>query len=125
MAGTVLERVFDNLSLEVDPFATCRLADGWRLRLPLRDWVTFHFTLSGTGELLLGGGERMALRGGTLAVMPPNVPHAIECGKAQRETGREFIPTVMLYGRVVEHVPITEAELQAVLQSLGVAGDAR
>lgn len=48
-----------------------------------------------------------------------------ELWKAQRETGREFIPTVMLYGRVVEHVSITELELQLVLQSLGVAGDAR
>ena len=48
-----------------------------------------------------------------------------ELWKAQRETGREFIPTVMLYGRVVEHVSITELELQVVLQSLGVAGDAR
>jgi hypothetical protein len=48
-----------------------------------------------------------------------------ELWRAQRETGREFIPTVMLYGRVVEHVSITELELQVVLQSLGVAGDAR
>ena len=48
-----------------------------------------------------------------------------ELWKAQRETGREFIPTVMLYGRVVEHVSITELELQVVLQSLGVAGVAR
>jgi hypothetical protein len=44
-----------------------------------------------------------------------------ELAKAQRETGREFVPTVMLYGRVVEHVSISEAELQLVLRSLGVA----
>lgn len=48
-----------------------------------------------------------------------------ELWRAQRETGREFVPTVMLYGRVVEHVSITEAALQDVLRSLGVAGDAR
>jgi hypothetical protein len=48
-----------------------------------------------------------------------------ELWRAQRETGREFIPTVMLYGRVVEHVSITALELQVVLQSLGVAGDAQ
>ena len=46
-----------------------------------------------------------------------------ELYKAQHETGREFIPTVMLYGRVVEHLDISEAELQAILQSLGVMGD--
>jgi hypothetical protein len=45
-----------------------------------------------------------------------------ELHKAQAETGRESIPTVMLYGRVVEHVPITEADLQAVLRSLGIGG---
>ena len=43
-----------------------------------------------------------------------------ELSKAQQETGREFVPTVMLYGRVVEHISITEQELQDVLQSLGV-----
>jgi len=47
-----------------------------------------------------------------------------EIHKAQQETGRDFIPTVMLYGRVVEHINISEAELQAILQSLGVMGDA-
>ena len=39
------------------------------------------------------------------------------------ELGREYVPTVMLYGRVVEHVTISEAEFQAVLQTLGVGGD--
>ena len=42
-----------------------------------------------------------------------------ELDRARRELGRESVPTVMLYGRVVEHVPIDEAELQAVLRSLG------
>jgi hypothetical protein len=42
-----------------------------------------------------------------------------ELHKAQKETGREFVPTVMLYGRVVEHLSISEAELQSVLASLG------
>ena len=48
-----------------------------------------------------------------------------ESYKAQKESGREFVPTVMLYGRVVEHLNISEAELHAILQSLGVMGDAR
>ena len=43
-----------------------------------------------------------------------------ELHKAQRETGRELVPTIMLYGRVVEHVPLSEAEFQGVLRSLGV-----
>ena len=44
---------------------------------------------------------------------------------ARRELGREFVPTVMLYGRVVEHVNLSEDEFQAVLRSLGVTGPHR
>ncbi len=47
-----------------------------------------------------------------------------ELHRARQETGREQVPTVMLYGRVVEHVNLSEQEFQQVLQSLGVAGDA-
>ena len=45
-----------------------------------------------------------------------------ELSKAQRELGRDFVPTVLLYGRVVEHVPITERQLQDVLVELGARG---
>jgi hypothetical protein len=41
--------------------------------------------------------------------------------KTRRELGREHVPTVMLYGRVLEHVNISEAELYRVLNSLGAA----
>jgi hypothetical protein len=35
--------------------------------------------------------------------------------EAQRETGRESVPTAMLYGRVVEHVEVSIEEFQEVL----------
>jgi len=86
----ILERLFDNLVLTVDPFATCQLAEGWRLRLPCRDWVTFHYTLGGGGGLRLATGETLPLEANVLAVMPPNTKHAIECGsEVQHETGVE------------------------------------
>lgn len=86
----ILERLFENLVLTVDPFATCRLADGWRLRLPCRDWVTFHYTLRGGGGLRLDTGETLPLDANVLAVMPPNTKHAIECGsEVEHETGVE------------------------------------
>ncbi|MCP5153541.1 MAG: hypothetical protein H6983_05215 [Ectothiorhodospiraceae bacterium] len=47
-----------------------------------------------------------------------------ELYRAQRELGREYVPTVMLYGRVVELVDLGEDEFQAVLRSLGVTGEA-
>ena len=83
----LLEKLFDNLAMTVDPFATCRLADGWRLRLPCRDWVTLHYTLVGDGELKLGSGEVLAIPGNSLAVMPPNMVHAVQCGTVANETG--------------------------------------
>jgi AraC-like DNA-binding protein len=76
----LLERLFANLALNIDPFATCGVAPGWRLQLPCRDWVTFHFTLRGTGALRLGSGKTLHLAPGHIAVMPPRVAHAIECG---------------------------------------------
>lgn len=43
--------------------------------------------------------------------------------EAQRETGRESIPTPMLYGRVLEHINLSEHELVQVLQSLGAGSN--
>ncbi len=37
----------------------------------------------------------------------------------QQERGGRHVPTAMLYGRVLEHVDMSEQELQQVLQSLG------
>lgn len=36
----------------------------------------------------------------------------------QKERGGRNVPTVMLYGRVVEHINISEQELQLILQRL-------
>lgn len=38
--------------------------------------------------------------------------------EAQKELGRESVPTTLLYGRVVEHINVTVEEFQAVLQRL-------
>ena len=43
--------------------------------------------------------------------------------KTQKELGGRNVPTVMLYGRVVEYVNITEQELHLYLDRLGVKGD--
>ncbi|MFO8024304.1 hypothetical protein [Thiohalophilus sp.] len=40
----------------------------------------------------------------------------------QKELNGRNAPTAMLYGRVVEHVDMSEAELQAILQHLMDAG---
>ncbi len=38
--------------------------------------------------------------------------------EAQKELGRDSVPTALLYGRVVEHVNVTVEEFQFVLQRL-------
>ena len=38
--------------------------------------------------------------------------------EAQKELGRESIPTALLYGRVVEHINVTVEEFQLTLQRL-------
>lgn len=43
--------------------------------------------------------------------------------ETQRELNGRNVPTVMLYGRVVEYVNISEAELHVYLDRLGVRGD--
>jgi hypothetical protein len=44
--------------------------------------------------------------------------------EAQRELGRDSVPTALLYGRVVEHVNVTVEEFQLVLARLVGARDA-
>jgi len=83
----LMEKLFDNLALKVDPFATCRLADGWRLLLPCRDWVTLHYTLDGDGELRLGSGEILSMPNNSLTIMPPSLTHAVQCGSVANEIG--------------------------------------
>jgi len=43
--------------------------------------------------------------------------------ETQRELGGRNVPTVMLYGRVLEYVNISEQELHVYLDRLGVKGD--
>ena len=45
--------------------------------------------------------------------------------QTQQECNNRNVPTAMLYGRVVEHVSISEAELIQTLKRLGVSSDRR
>ncbi len=76
----LLERLLDNLALELEAFAECRVAPGWRLRLPSLDHATFHYVVRGEGELRGGGAGGLALRRGSIALVPPHLVHGIQCG---------------------------------------------
>jgi hypothetical protein len=45
--------------------------------------------------------------------------------QTQKERGDRNVPTVMLYGRVLEYVDMSETELHLYLDRLGVRGDGR
>ncbi|TGN40237.1 hypothetical protein [Marinobacter confluentis] len=45
--------------------------------------------------------------------------------QTQKELQDRNVPTVMLYGRVLEYVDMSEAELHLYLDRLGVKGDGR
>ena len=45
--------------------------------------------------------------------------------ETQRERAGRNVPTVMLYGRVLEYVNLSEAEFHGYLDRLGVRGDGR
>lgn len=45
--------------------------------------------------------------------------------ETQRELKDRNVPTAMLYGRVLEYVDMSEAELHLYLDRLGVKGDGR
>jgi len=76
----LLERLVDNLALSVDAFATCHVAQGWRLRLPPLEWVTFHYVVSGEGTVRDNEGRDRPLPAASLAIVPPHLVHSLQCG---------------------------------------------
>ena len=68
----LLERLLDNLALSIEAFATCRVAPGWRLRLPPLDWTTFHYVVAGEGAVRDADGQDRLLPAGSLAIVPPS-----------------------------------------------------
>jgi len=77
----LIERLFENLDLRVEPFAICALTNGWRLNLPAPELVTLHFVLKGECTLVADNVPRMHMGTHDLAVVPAGVAHAIECGE--------------------------------------------
>ena len=76
-----LDRLLQHLSIDVEPFALCLLGEGWRLRLPgPPPDVLLHFVVDGTGTLLDQRDRRFPLHACSLAVVPRDLPHALECG---------------------------------------------
>jgi AraC family transcriptional activator of mtrCDE len=74
----LLDRVLENLRVNVDPFAVCEVSADWRLRLTGTPWVTIHYIVSGEGTLHLPGRDPAPLTPCTLVVMPSELLHIVE-----------------------------------------------
>ncbi len=81
VTATLLEELFDDLRVEVEPFALCTVAAGWRLRLTPAERPTLHFVLRGTGYLESDGLSSEALAVDSLVLVPPGRPHSIRNGR--------------------------------------------
>lgn len=111
----LLDRVIDNLGLEVEPFATCGVAGGWRLPVASQDLVSLHFTLEGEGRLVWGHGHSLDLPPQSLAVVPPGLPHRLEAGT--RAPSDAPVSTTIVAG--LAHVSAGPPQHQALLVACG------
>lgn len=75
-----VDRLLDNLALDIDAFAVCRVAPGWRVRVPSLDSFIFHFVVEGWGEARGPAPRGRALAPGSLLLAPPGLTHTIHCG---------------------------------------------
>jgi AraC-like DNA-binding protein len=73
-----IDRFLEDLALEVEPFATCVVSSGWRLRMSDLQVATLHFVLRGEGSLRLAGGPGLDLRPYRLAVVPERRTHVLQ-----------------------------------------------
>jgi len=81
MSRMLLEKLFENLALRVDAFATCGVSRGWRLTVPGLDWVVLHFVMQGDGVVRLPAGTIYPIPCYSLAVVPTRQEHDLECGR--------------------------------------------
>ena len=77
MQGTILEKLMENLAVQVRPFAICQIGRGWRLSLEPADSIALHYILSGEGTFRYPEGESQ-ISSGHLIVVPKQTKHAVE-----------------------------------------------
>ena len=116
----LLDKLLDYVTVHSEPFATCLLSSGWRLRLPGPPGVMFHFVMQGSGTLRGPEGEEYPLERFSLAVVPSGVRHTLECGiDVQSERTIEAPPSGEGVVRLVAGTPVS-AELRIACGAVNV-----
>ena len=116
----LLDKLLEYVVVHAEPFATCLLSPGWRLRLPGPPNVMFHFVMQGSGYLRGPEDQLYPLDRFSLAVVPRGVRHTLECGQ-QIESERviDAPPTGEGVVRLVAGVQVT-AELRVACGAVNV-----
>ena len=117
----LLDKLLDHVVVHTEPFATCLLSSGWRLRLPGPPDAMFHFVMQGSGYLRGPAGDLHPIDRYSLAVVQKGISHALECGRDVRsEQTIEGPPTGEGIARLVAGVPVT-AELRVACGTVNVS----
>jgi AraC-like DNA-binding protein len=111
----LLDKLLDYVTVHSEPFATCLLSSGWRLRLSGPPGV-----MQGSGILRGPEGEEYPLERFSLAVVPSGVGHTLECGiNVQSERVIEAPPTGEGVVRLVAGNQVS-AELRVACRAVNV-----
>lgn len=71
MGTSTLDALLSALSVDVEAFALCEIADGVRLVFPPMDVIEVHHVLEGTLYLTIGEGESIEAPPGSMVIVPP------------------------------------------------------
>ena len=116
----LLDKLLDYVNVHAEPFATCLLSSGWRLRLPGPLEVMFHFVMQGSGYVRGSEAQLIPLERFSLAVVPKGIQHALECGReVESEEVIQGPPTIEGVVRLVAGIPST-AELRVACGTVSV-----
>ncbi len=72
-----LETLLDGLAIGVEPFALCEVRGLGRLELGPREHPSLHYTLGGSGRIVVAGGTAIEVRAHTVLVVPAGLAHEL------------------------------------------------
>jgi AraC-like DNA-binding protein len=73
-----IDRLMANIEVSSVKLSECRISPGWQLALAGTVATSIHYSLSGTGRLIVGDHPPIALSPGTLIIAPPRQPVRVD-----------------------------------------------
>jgi len=73
-----LDSLMTALEINFVKLAECLVSPGWRLKIAATNAPAIHYNLKGMGRMIVGRNSPIALAPHTLAIVPPNMPFALE-----------------------------------------------